>query len=156
MQLPQYGADRGENPAAQAQEGVPGAGLQRDLPAGDPDAVPQPHFPRAARLRNRRGGRGDLDKTRVEPDAGGSGADSGAAAFTLAPPSCRQHRARPLPAQYVLRRMLELGKIDQAQHDAAMEETLTNRLYGPIIELDAPYVAEMVRAEMLASTGPRR
>ena len=55
---------------------------------------------------------------------------------------------------YVLRRMLELGKIDQAQHDAAMQETLSNRLHGPIIELDAPYVAEMVRADMLRQHGP--
>jgi penicillin-binding protein 1A len=55
---------------------------------------------------------------------------------------------------YVLRRMLELGKIDQAQHDAAMQVTLSNRLHGPIIELDAPYVAEMVRAEMLRQYGP--
>ena len=55
---------------------------------------------------------------------------------------------------YVLRRMLELGKIDQAQHDAAMRETLSNRLHGPIIELEAPYVAEMVRADMLRQHGP--
>ncbi len=55
---------------------------------------------------------------------------------------------------YVLRRMLELGKIDQAQHDAAMHETLSNRLHGPIIELEAPYVAEMVRADMLRQHGP--
>jgi penicillin-binding protein 1A len=50
--------------------------------------------------------------------------------------------------------MLELGKIDQAQHDAAMQETLSNRLHGPIIELEAPYVAEMVRADMLRQHGP--
>ncbi len=54
---------------------------------------------------------------------------------------------------YVLRRMLELGKIDQAQHDAALDEPLSNRMHGPIIELDAPYVAEMVRAEMVQQHG---
>jgi penicillin-binding protein 1A len=54
---------------------------------------------------------------------------------------------------YVLRRMLELGKIDQSQHDAALDETLTSRLYGPIIELEAPFVAEMVRAEMVRQHG---
>ena len=54
---------------------------------------------------------------------------------------------------YVLRRMLEVGKIDQLQHDAALVETLSNRLHGPIIELDAPYVAEMVRAEMVRQHG---
>ena len=54
---------------------------------------------------------------------------------------------------YVLRRMLELGKIDQAQHDTALDKPISSRLYGPIIELDAPYVAEMVRAEMLRQHG---
>ena len=55
---------------------------------------------------------------------------------------------------YVLRRMLELGKIDQAQHDAALDEPISSRMHGPIIELDAPYVAEMVRAEMVREHGP--
>jgi penicillin-binding protein 1A len=50
---------------------------------------------------------------------------------------------------YVLRRMLELGKIDQAAHDAARAEPLPTRRHGPIIELEAPYVAEMARAEMV-------
>jgi penicillin-binding protein 1A len=54
---------------------------------------------------------------------------------------------------YVLRRMLELDKIDQAQHDAAAQVPISNRLYGPIIELDASYVAEMVRAEMVQQHG---
>jgi len=55
---------------------------------------------------------------------------------------------------YVLRRMLELGKIDQARHDAALDEPISSRLHGPIIEIDAPYVAEMVRAEMVREHGP--
>jgi penicillin-binding protein 1A len=54
---------------------------------------------------------------------------------------------------YVLRRMLELGKIDQAQHDAAIDAPIAGRLHGPIIELEAPYVAEMVRAEMVSQHG---
>jgi penicillin-binding protein 1A len=54
---------------------------------------------------------------------------------------------------YVLRRMLELGKIDQAQHDAALDEPISSRMHGPIIELDAPYVAEMVRAEIVHQHG---
>jgi penicillin-binding protein 1A len=54
---------------------------------------------------------------------------------------------------YVLRRMLELGKIDQSQHDAALDEPISSRLHGPIIEIDAPYVAEMVRAEMVRQHG---
>jgi penicillin-binding protein 1A len=61
-------------------------------------------------------------------------------------------RARERRA-YVLRRMLELGKIDAAGHDAANAVPIANRLYGPIIELEAPYVAEMARAEMLRIHG---
>ena len=55
---------------------------------------------------------------------------------------------------YVLRRMQETGKIDQAQHDAAAAEPIPHRIHGPSIELDAPYVAEMVRAEMVRLHGP--
>ena len=55
---------------------------------------------------------------------------------------------------YVLRRMQETGKIDQAAHDAAAEEPISRRLHGPSIELEAPYVAEMARAEMLRLYGP--
>ncbi len=60
----------------------------------------------------------------------------------------RQRRA------YVLRRMLELGKIDQASHDAALDAPLSARRHGPIIAVNAPYVAEMVRAEMMRRFGP--
>ncbi len=55
---------------------------------------------------------------------------------------------------YVLRRLLELGRIDRAAHDAALAAPISGRRHGPIIELDAPYVAEMVRAEMLRRHGP--
>jgi penicillin-binding protein 1A len=55
---------------------------------------------------------------------------------------------------YVLRRLLELGRIDRAAHDAALAAPISRRRHGPIIELDAPYVAEMVRAEMLRLHGP--
>jgi penicillin-binding protein 1A len=54
---------------------------------------------------------------------------------------------------YVLRRMLELGKIDAAAHDAANVEPISTRIHGPIIELDAPYIAEMTRAEMIRQYG---
>jgi penicillin-binding protein 1A len=67
-------------------------------------------------------------------------------------PVASPSRARERRA-YVLRRMLELDKIDQARHDAAAQEPISNRLYGPIIELDASYVAEMVRAEMVQRYG---
>ena len=55
---------------------------------------------------------------------------------------------------YVLRRMLEVGKIDRAAHDAAAAAPIPRRIHGPSIELDAPYVAEMVRAEMIRQRGP--
>jgi penicillin-binding protein 1A len=54
---------------------------------------------------------------------------------------------------YVLRRMLELGKIDAAAHDAADVEPISTRIHGPIIELEAPYIAEMTRAEMIRQHG---
>jgi penicillin-binding protein 1A len=54
---------------------------------------------------------------------------------------------------YVLRRMLELGYIDSAQHDEALATPISAKLHGPSIELDAPYIAEMVRAEMVARFG---
>jgi penicillin-binding protein 1A len=54
---------------------------------------------------------------------------------------------------YVLRRMLELGYITRAEHDAANNSPVESRLHGPSIEIDAPYVAEMVRSEMLAKYG---
>jgi penicillin-binding protein 1A len=62
-------------------------------------------------------------------------------------------RARDRRA-YVLRRMLETGKIDAAAHDAALEAPIESRMHGPAIELDAPYVAEMARADMLRRYGP--
>ncbi|NJD30434.1 MAG: PBP1A family penicillin-binding protein [Gammaproteobacteria bacterium] len=55
---------------------------------------------------------------------------------------------------YVLRRMVEIGKIDQAQRDAAESVPISSRMHGPIVELDASYVAEMARAEMVRRYGP--
>lgn len=54
---------------------------------------------------------------------------------------------------YVLRRMRELGDITQADHDKAASEPVESRLHGPSVEVDAPYVAEMARAEMLSRYG---
>ena len=54
---------------------------------------------------------------------------------------------------YVLRRMLDLGFITQAEHDAANAAPIESRLHGPSVEVDAPYVAEMARAEMLTRYG---
>ena len=54
---------------------------------------------------------------------------------------------------YILRRMLELGYINQEQHDQAVAEVDTARKHEPAIELNAPWIAEMVRAEMLGKYG---
>ncbi len=54
---------------------------------------------------------------------------------------------------YVLRRMLELGYIDDVQYEEAIASPVESRLHGPKVELEAPYVTEMVRAEMVERFG---
>ena len=54
---------------------------------------------------------------------------------------------------YVLRRMLELGFITPAEHAVANDTPMESHLHGPSVEVDAPYVAEMVRSEMQARFG---
>jgi penicillin-binding protein 1A len=54
---------------------------------------------------------------------------------------------------YVLRRLVETGKITAAERDAAAAVPIVGRIYGPVIELDAPYVAEMARQEMVRMHG---
>jgi penicillin-binding protein 1A len=54
---------------------------------------------------------------------------------------------------HVLGRMRELGYISQAEYDAANSSPMESRLHGPTIEVDAPYVAEMVRNDMQAKYG---
>lgn len=54
---------------------------------------------------------------------------------------------------YVLRRMLELDFIDDEQYQQAMATPVESELHIPSAELDAPYIAEMVRAEMVARFG---
>jgi penicillin-binding protein 1A len=48
---------------------------------------------------------------------------------------------------HVLARMLEVGVIDKAAHDAAIAEKDFAYVHSPPTELDAPYVAELVRLE---------
>jgi len=55
---------------------------------------------------------------------------------------------------YVLRRLLEKGTITQSEHDIAASTPVQSELHGPSVALDAPYVAEMVRTELLARLGP--
>src|SRR6202167_3529202 len=49
---------------------------------------------------------------------------------------------------HVLGRMLELGYISQADYDQAKSSPMESRLHGASIEVDAPYLAEMVRNDM--------
>jgi penicillin-binding protein 1A len=49
---------------------------------------------------------------------------------------------------HVLGRMLELGYISQAEYDQAKTSPMESRLHGASIEVDAPYLAEMVRSDM--------
>lgn len=54
---------------------------------------------------------------------------------------------------YVLRRMAELGMIDEAERQEALAEPILSRRYGSQTQLDAPYVAEMIRVELLRRFG---
>jgi len=54
---------------------------------------------------------------------------------------------------YVLGRMLELGHISQEEHREANNAPITAKRYAPDIEVEAPYVAEMVRSEMIKRYG---
>ncbi len=54
---------------------------------------------------------------------------------------------------YVLGRMRDLGYIDDSTYDDAMMFPMESTLHGTAIELSAPYVAEMVRSEMLERYG---
>ena len=54
---------------------------------------------------------------------------------------------------YVLRRMLELGFIDDAEFRSANDAPIVASVHGPKVEEEASYVAEMVRADMLRRYG---
>ena len=54
---------------------------------------------------------------------------------------------------YVLRRMLELNFIDDETYETALSTPMESFLHAPRVDLEAPYVAEMVRSEMLRRYG---
>jgi len=54
---------------------------------------------------------------------------------------------------YVLRRMLELGFIDDTDYQRAINTRNTAFYHGATTEVSAPFLAEMVRKEMLARYG---
>lgn len=56
---------------------------------------------------------------------------------------------------YVLRRMSEVGFISEEQRETAAMQPIDTRLHGPAVELDAPYVAEMVRLDLEQRFGPK-
>ncbi len=49
---------------------------------------------------------------------------------------------------YILGRMLELGFVDQSQYDQALAEPNKAEIHGQQVDLEAGYVAEMVRREI--------
>lgn len=65
------------------------------------------------------------------------------------PPRAVQRR------NYVLSRMHELGHIDQDTYSQATQQPVTAKRYSPDIAVEAPYVAEMVRAEMVKQYGSK-
>jgi len=54
---------------------------------------------------------------------------------------------------YVLGRMLDLGYITRAEHDQAVAEKDEAYVHEPVVEVNAPWVAEMVRAQMIEHYG---
>lgn len=54
---------------------------------------------------------------------------------------------------YVLGRMLDLGYVNQEEYEQAIEELDQAKIHEPAIELNAPWVAEMVRAKLLGMYG---
>ncbi|HEX5162522.1 MAG TPA: penicillin-binding transpeptidase domain-containing protein, partial [Steroidobacteraceae bacterium] len=56
--------------------------------------------------------------------------------------------------KYVLRRMRELGFIDEAAATAAAQEVVSAKGHAALSDVEAPYVAEMVRLEMIKRFGP--
>ncbi|MEO4048508.1 penicillin-binding protein 1A [Pseudomonas sp. CAU 1711] len=54
---------------------------------------------------------------------------------------------------WILGRMHKLGAIDQARYEAALAEPIDARHHVQPVELNAPYIAEMARAEMVGRYG---
>ncbi|ADJ27314.1 penicillin-binding protein 1A [Nitrosococcus watsonii] len=67
-------------------------------------------------------------------------------------PVANQKRAL-LRRNYVLRRMREVGYIDHETYQDAIDRPITAKFHELPIELDAPFVAEMARSQMLEKYG---
>jgi penicillin-binding protein 1A len=59
----------------------------------------------------------------------------------------RQRRA------YVLRRMREKEFITHDEYESARNAPIESRLHGPAVEIDAPYIAEMIRVDLVNRLG---
>ena len=68
-------------------------------------------------------------------------------------PISNPERARQRRDNYVLQRMAELGFVSQAEAAAAKAVPMHASPHEPPVEVNAPYVAEMVRQEMIARYG---
>lgn len=55
---------------------------------------------------------------------------------------------------WILGRMLHLGRIDAEQHNEAVKEAVTAAYHGSRLDLYAPYIAEMARKEAVDQLGP--
>jgi penicillin-binding protein 1A len=60
-----------------------------------------------------------------------------------------------LRRSYVLRRLRELGRIDERERQTALGEPILRRLFGRQSELEADYFAEVVRLELIRRFGER-
>lgn len=67
-------------------------------------------------------------------------------------PVANPERAR-IRRDWILSRMLQLGSIDRAAYEEAIASPVTARNHGSNPELEAPYVAEMARLEMIDRFG---
>ena len=56
---------------------------------------------------------------------------------------------------YVLRRMRELGYLDEKAWQVAMDKPVSRGQHGPRVQIDAPYVGEMVRQALYEKFGDR-
>lgn len=66
----------------------------------------------------------------------------------VANPDLAKHRR-----SYVLRRMREKNYITPEEHDSAVAAPVESKLHGPAVEVEAPYIAEMVRADLFNRLG---
>ena len=58
-----------------------------------------------------------------------------------------------LRRNWILGRMLELGHIDQTQHDSAVQAEVSARYHGATLDLYAPYISELARQEAVTRFG---